>query len=930
MAAGIVGRNNELAAIAEFLDQERLPSALVLEGDAGIGKTTLWRAGVEAARERSQLVLVARPASVETEMPFTGLGDLLGERVEPILDTLPPPQRRALEAAMLFTEEEGAPPQPNMIAAAVLSSLRALSSVGRVLVAIDDVQWLDPPSASALEFAIRRIGEGVPLELLVGWRTVGTEHPPLGLAGALDMRVRRLRVGPLSLGAIHRVITDRLGHSLPRPSLTRIYEVSGGNPLFALELAQAIERRGALDPGAEVPLPTNVAEALEERLATLPADTREALLAVASLGTATLDILERALGPEARAALQPAFDARMLVLEDEQVRFAHPLTRAAVYSEAWPARRRELHRVLAHVVPDPDERARHLALGMAGPDAEVAAALEGAAHRARFRGAPDAAAALAEQAWRGTPPEDAGPAWRRGLLAAEYHMQSGDIARLRSLCDELLPLSKPGDERSQVLALLSLVAARTEGGPAARSLVDRALAEAESTHQRQSVESDYTTLLVQGGDVEAGALHAREALRLADQLDDPTTVADALALVAACDQVLGRGLRRDLLQRADRLAKLRRTDGMHETTNAVRNIFNWGVVLSAADEFADARARLESAQRLIEAEGVIQSLPELLRVRADLECWAGDWDLALECVEACEEAAEQTGQPQRRENVRYAKAFVAAHRGEVDSARELAAEGVVRAERVGMVRELLRNLGVLGFLELSLGDPTAATSYLQRAADVAASGGFFEPGRTRFQGDLAEALVEQGRLDDAEKLVAELEVSGETTGYPWTIATANRCRALVYAAGSELEVAERSLEDALAAHERLGNPFERARTLFVLGRVQRRTKRRAHARRTLGEALTTFEEMGARLWAEHARHELSRIPGRRGRDFDELTEAEQRIAALVAEGYSNKEAASALFVSAKTVEAALTRIYRKLGVRSRTELAHHLAGASKE
>ena len=142
-------------------------------------------------------MLVARPASVETEMPFTGLGDLLGERVEPILDTLPPPQRRALEAAMLFTEEEGAPPQPNMIAAAVLSSLRALSSVGRVLVAIDDVQWLDPPSASALEFAIRRIGEGVPLGLLVGWRTVGTEPPPLGLAGVLDMRVRRLRVGPL-------------------------------------------------------------------------------------------------------------------------------------------------------------------------------------------------------------------------------------------------------------------------------------------------------------------------------------------------------------------------------------------------------------------------------------------------------------------------------------------------------------------------------------------------------------------------------------------------------------------------------------------------------------------------------------------------------------------------------------------------------------
>lgn len=919
----VVGRDAELAEVRGFLETlDALPGVCLLEGEAGIGKTTLWLAGVAAARELSYRVLTARPASAETQLPFTGLGDLLTGCVEEILEQLPPPQRRALGAALLLAEPDGPPPQPQNIAVATLSCLRALARESPVLIGIDDVQWLDPSSAAALEFAIRRLGESDGVAVLLSRRTEDTERPPLGIDSLLEVRVRRLGVGPLSLGALHRVLTARLGHSLPRPLLLRIHDVSGGNPFFALELAQVVERRGALAAGAELPLPASLAEALRERLDAVPADTRETLLAVASLTTPTLTLLEAALGPDARSRVQPAIDAHLLVLEDERIRFAHPLIGSAVYAEAWPTRRREGHKRLAEVVTDSVERARHLALAIEGPDAEVAGVLEEAAHGARLRGAPEEAAALAEQSWQATPTADAETRWRRGFQAAEYHAQSGDLERGRVLAEQLLPTARPGDERSQVLALLSMFAQRVEGYEAALALIDRALAEAASTHQRQSVESDYVALATVAGDVDAGASHAREALRLADELGDPATVADALSSFARTEQLLGRGLRRDLLEQADALAELRGTDGLKESVVISRNATTWASVLATADEFDDARGRLEASQRLIEKDGLAHHLPEVLRVRADLECWAGDWELAARCAEVCDEAAEQSGQPSKHESILYATSFVAAHLGRVDEARALTREGLAVAERTGNDRTLLRHLAVAGFLELSLDDAAAAHEPLERAAAAAAKGGFVEPNWIRFHGDLAESLLGLGELDQAEALVDWLEERGRTSGYPWTVATAARCRGVLLASRGQLDGAAAAFENALAANARLRNPFEQARTMLALGRTQRRAKQRREARETLGAALASFDELGARLWAELARDELKRVGGRA--PAGGLTETERRVAELVAEGRSNKEVAAALYVTVKSVEANLSRVYAKLGLRSRTELAARL------
>ncbi len=925
----VVGRDAELEVIEAFLSRRESngPIALMLEGEAGIGKTTLWRTGFSRGRELSYRVLVARPTGAESEMPFAGLADLVQDCAAEIMPHLPGPQRHALEAALLLAEPDGSPPQPHTIAAAVLSFLRELSSRTSVLVAVDDVQWLDSPSAATLDFVLRRVGEDRRVTFLLSRRTDGEGHHTLGAEGLRDGSVERLEVGPLSLGALHRVITSHLGHSLPRPVLARIHAVSGGNPFFALELARVAEQRGVPASARELSLPASLAETLRERLNALPKATRDSLVVVAAVSTPTLEILESALGDDARSRLQPAVETGMLIPDDTSMRFSHPLMAAMVYAEAWPSKRRECHRRLSEVVEEPDERARHLALSSEGPDSELASALEDAAQRARRRGAPEAAATLIEHSLKATPTDDLDNAWRRGLLTSEYHLQSGDMDRFRKMTEELLLTARTGDERSMAFALLSIAPTGSETG---RSLMERALVEAESTRQRQSVESDYVTEASLGGDLTEGARHAREALRLAEELDEPATLADALCAVARLEQLLGLGLRRDLLERADALHGLRETDRLEETVGLVRTTVTSASLLATADEFGEARRRAEALQRVLEIQGLVQSLPEVMRFRAELECWAGDWDLAEALAEAGEELAEQTGRLETLDDLLYARAFVVAHRGNDGEARRLAHEGVSAAEARGNHRNLLRNLSVLGFLELSLGNPSDAFGYLARAAGVAQSAGFVEPNWLRFHGDLIEAMVDLGRFDEAATLVDELESRGCVTSYPWTAATAARCRGLLLATTNELGPAESALLEAITVGEQLANPFELARTHLELGRTYRRQRQRVQAREVLNAALERFEELGAARWAETTRRELGRISGRRVAEPEALTEAERRIAVLVAAGSSNKEAAAALVVTVHTVEGALTRVYRKLGVRSRTELAARFAGDSKD
>ena len=338
MSAGVIGREDELAAVRAFATSLRGGSALLIEGEAGIGKTTLWRAGVEMARGHELRVLAATPSAAESGLSFAAVGDLLEPVLDTVLPRLPAPQRHALEFALLLAEARGAVPDQRAVAVALLGALRALAGRGGVLVAVDDVQWLDPASAAALAFALRRVRDQ-PVAFLLAERA-GERSP-------LDAGVARLAVGPLGIGAIHGLLRERLGVGLPRPTLRRLHEVSGGNPSYALELARALEPAGA---GVEpLVVPPTLLELVAQRLEALPRETREALQIAAALSQPTVGVLARA-APGSGRALDVAVQARVIEVDEGRIRFAHPLLAAGAYAAVPPGRRLELHARLAELV----------------------------------------------------------------------------------------------------------------------------------------------------------------------------------------------------------------------------------------------------------------------------------------------------------------------------------------------------------------------------------------------------------------------------------------------------------------------------------------------------------------------------------------------------------------------------------------------------
>src|SRR3954471_6113157 len=338
----IVGRDVELAAVGELVESGR---ALVLTGEVGIGKTALWSAGVEAAGERGLRVLAAQPASAEIRLSFAALGDLLDGQP---LAGVPAPQRRALEVALLREEPHGAPPEPRAIAAGFLSALRTLTPL---MVAIDDVQWLDAPSADAVAFAARRLG-GAPVRFLLTRRR----------ATALDhaLRAECLRVGPLGLGAVRSMLAERLGLVLPRPLLRRLFDTSGGNPLFALELGRSLAGRSQPEIGEELVLPDALEDLMGARVEAMPAPVRRLMLALALGGDVPVSEV-----PDA------ALHAGAVAISGDRVRLAHPLLGAAARRRSGPAERRAMHRRLACTCVDGTQRARHLVLAATAPDAAL-------------------------------------------------------------------------------------------------------------------------------------------------------------------------------------------------------------------------------------------------------------------------------------------------------------------------------------------------------------------------------------------------------------------------------------------------------------------------------------------------------------------------------------------------------------------------------
>ncbi len=916
---GVVGRDRELETIWDFLDRQRgTRRVLLLAGEAGIGKTTLWRAAVDAAREHGYQALTSSASPAETRLAFAAIGDILGPHVDDVLGTLPPPQARALAVALRRADVEGAAPDPATIAFAVLGSLRQIAASAPVLVAVDDVQWLDGPSTAALAFALRRLDDADDVRFLFAQRAAGDTAPPLGIDRYPEDRIERVAIGPLSRGAIAAVVTGRLGTALPRPTLHRVHGTANGNPFFAVELARALLRLGGdVAPDEPLPVPASLDELLAARLLTLPDATRAALVPVAALRVPTLELVAESLAvrdPEAR--LQPAIDAHVLAIDGHRIRFTHPLLAAAVYAQAGRRARRETHRALARVATTVEERARHLALGADEPDAEIAAALEEAARATDARGHRIVSAELYEGAARFTPETDAADHARRVLAAAAALFDAGDANRAAASLESLLEETTDSAARIESQLLLGRILADVGRWREAMDLWAEALESTDEPAAVADIRSSMAVMSIYAGSANEAIVHADEAVAAARRCaDDATRQAYAYAARAMAGVAAGEGSYRALLEVALELEPL-----AEPRTSA----WNWSPTNAAAacalHAFDVEEIRLRFGAML--AQGADSGNTDLEQYGAYglayAELAAGNPGRAKELSDIVDELGSATGVlhlPGGR-----LRAEIDAHLGRAAEARARLVGVISESEAVGERRYTWQARAALGALELAEGRAAAAAEQLRAARRLAEEIGMRDPSLVASFVDEIEAAAEAGLLDQAEEaLVAARRLGSQPNWSPPILARAD---AVVAARRGRLEEAETGLA---GAHGAWTLPLQRGRTLLALGSVQRRMRRRSAARASLQDALATFEQLGARLWAERAREELGRIGGRRAA-VGELTTTERRIAELVAEGKTNKEVAAILVVADRTIESALTQIYRKLGVRSRTQLPRKLAG----
>jgi len=904
MVFEIVGREAELASLNAFIDEtEGGAAALVLEGEAGVGKSTLWGAAVEHARVRGLTVLSSRPAQAERGLGNVGLGDLLEGVIDDVLAALLTPRRRALQVALLREEVSGEPVDRRTLAVAVHDALQLLSDRGPTLIAVDDVQWLDPSSSRALGFALRRL-DGRPVLLLLARRLAEGGHQSELERALPPDRVRRLIVGPLSVGALHRFLRDRLQRFFPRQTLLRIHERSGGNPFFALELASVLP--ADVDPLQPLPVPETVEEVVGARISALPAAVREALALAAAVGTASESLLQRA--GVATDALDAAVAARVVERESGMIRFTHPLLSSVLYDDLGEERR-AVHARIAEVAEEPVLRARHLALSTDTPDADVARFLDDAATLASDRGAPADTAELAEHALRLTPGDQADERRRRALAAAYAHLAAGEWTRARSITTDLLAGTR-GPLRAEAL----LVLAEFQHDDLAVPLLEEAVREAASHPALQALIHIRLAAAERFRKGFAGALDGtRAALVLADRIGDDVLRFKALAQLSWLGGMVGDAEAPAYRARALDVATASGDARLLREANALV----WRMLIDSSSIDA-ARVTLEQEHREWQERDELFDAQVVWEL-SWLELWAGRWERAAAHAARARDISLQYGVEKNQDYI--PSAWVAVHRGQLELARQEAERGLKLCEKqIGFYPPLLQ--AVAGLVALWSGDAAAGADCLEQADRQAQVLGWGSPDARPWTADYAEALLELGRVDEAVRVIDRWEADATRLGRDRVLANVTRCRGLVAAARGAVDEASSLLELAVARHHEVGDVFGRARALLALGMILRRARQKRAARDAIGAALAEFEDLGAATWVERARDELGRIGGRTREEG--LTAAERRVAALVAAGRTNREVADQLFLGERTVAGHLTRVYAKLGVRSRTELARRL------
>ena len=911
----MIGRAVEAAAVARFT--ERVPGGpvgLLIEGEPGIGKTTVWLEAIRAARERRYRVLQARPAEAEADLSFAALGDLVGDHFDEARDALPAPQRHALEVALSLREADE-PTDPLTTGSALLTALTILCRADPLVIAIDDAQWMDQPSRRALEFSLRRLPQrsGV----VVASRVENGPATPLDLERALGPgRLERLLLAPLSLAALHRLIESRLGLNLSRPMLVRVADASGGNPYFALEISGAIAHdspRPAL--GDLLPVPRTLQDLLGDRVDQLSTAAREVASAAAALSRPTAETVGSAVGSDVdvEAALLEAEEAGVLLLDGDRLRFSHPLLASAILGSLTEGRRRALHRRLAAVVGDPEERARHVARSVSAADEGDASTIEEAAALATRRGAPDSAADLYEAACRLTPPERREDLARRMLGAADARSLAGDLGGARTLATRALETGQSGSLRARALLLLGSLASYTETIEARIDYQERALSEAgdDLALRVEILLALFEQIAVEP---EKAAQRADEAIGLLRERGEAGPLSRALISKFIADAVLGRGANALLFDEGLELED--RSTGPVSTYPLIW--FHW------IDDLEATRARHRLHDESYRDRGDVVSAAESVEFLAMAEFRAGNW---AQAEQALEDACETLGQLELRGPfiASFAdRSVIDAHRGRIERARRTLRD-LLDVEGLDLFWRMVCH-SAQGAVEFCASNYEAADRAWSAMRAEARHVGWIDFLDDRSEPDHVEALVALGRSSEARLVLEHLEWRGRSLPRTWIELGLPRAQALVLAADGELAGALAIIESAPSTR---ALPFEHARLLLVKGQVERRANRKLAARASLTEALEAFENLGSPPWAQRARDEVSRL-GLRHRAPGALTESERRIAELAASGMTNRQVAEAAFVSPKTVEANLARVYQKLGIRSRAELGARMSATSRE
>ena len=851
-------------------------------------------------------MLTARPSGSAAQLPFGGLIDLCDGLQETELAAVPPPQRRALDAALLRAEPELPTAATTAVALGLLGVVRTLAARAPVIIAIDDLPWLDSPSAEALAFLARRLDEA-PVTFLLARRPgrVGAVETMLSRAG-----IERVHLAPLSLGAVRRLLFERFGLTMSRHRLLRVVEMTGGNPLFASEVGRSLlERDGAsLDDG--LPLSESLEEMLGNRVAELPARVRRVLLAVALSEDPRTDQLA---GIVDERALDDAVDAGAVMIDGQHVRASHPLLAAAAEKRSRARERRLLHLALSETARDEPTRAMHLALATTAPDEELAARVAAAADVARARGARQQAALLSAHVLRLTPASAEARA-SRVLELAERLDDAGELRRMTVLLNEELASLPSGPMRARARLLLSesdAVRSRQEQ----EAFLEQALAECgEDRNLRARV------LVKRAGNAAVAAVSNLAqaeawAVQALHDAEESTVSRYALWALAFARGLAGRGCDDLCAQSAVAADPTAYISASPERVAAYRLVWRGGLT--------EARASSQSLLALADERGDPTSYAMVRMQAVALELRAGMSGAAARLLDEWAESADF--ETQFRPQYPRCRALLEAGRGAVEEATRWAEETIRLAEATGSRWDELEARRALGIAALVEPAPDQALAALWPVWEHCEREGVLDPGVFPVAPELVEALVEKERFDDARAISRKLRERGLQQDHPWALACAKRCAALVQMAeAGYAETSAALLTEASIELERLGFCFDAARCLLALGRAQRRVKQWRNARQTLEQAAGGFASLGADGWARRARSELERVGGRR-RTQGELTPSERRVVELAAQGLSNKEIAAALYVTVNTVEVYLARAYTALGVRSRAQLAKRLA-----